>query len=144
MKRDMYVIIVGCGRVGSSMARQLVGEGHDVVVVDEDPSSFRLLGDAFPGQRIVGAALDWDVLRKAGIEGADAFAAATDGDNTNIVCALIAWRAFEVPCAIARVYDPRRARAFAKTGVRTVCPTEQARVMMVDEVHSCPVSGTGE
>jgi trk system potassium uptake protein TrkA len=140
----MYVIIVGCGRVGSSMAKQLVVEGHDVVVVDEDPSSFRLLGADFPGQSIVGAALDWDVLRQAGIEGADAFAAATDGDNTNIVCALIAWRAFEVPCAIARVYDPLRARVFARFGVTTVCPTEQARVMMMDAVHSCPVSGTGE
>ena len=144
MKRDMYVIIVGCGRVGSSMARQLVGEGHDVVVVDEDPGAFRLLGSAFPGQCIVGAALDWDVLREAGIEGADAFAATTDGDNTNIVCALIAWRAFEVRCAIARVYDPRRARVFARTGVHTVCPTEQARVMMMDAVHSCPISATGE
>jgi len=126
------------------MAKQLVVEGHDVVVVDEDPSSFRLLGADFPGQSIVGAALDWDVLRQAGIEGADAFAAATDGDNTNIVCALIAWRAFEVPCAIARVYDPLRARVFARFGVHTVCPTEQARVMMMDAVHSCPVSGTGE
>jgi trk system potassium uptake protein TrkA len=140
----MYVIIAGCGRVGSSMAKQLVSEGHDVVVIDEDPGAFRLLGDDFPGQRVVGAALDWDVLREAGIEGADAFAAATDGDNTNIVCALIAWRRFEVSCAIARVYDPRRAQAFAKTGVHTVCPTEQARVMMMDAVHSCPVSETGE
>jgi len=140
----MYVIIVGCGRVGSGMAKQLVGEGHDVVVVDEDPSSFRLLGAEFPGQCLVGAALDWDVLRQAGIEGADAFAAATDGDNTNIVCALIAWRGFEVPCAIARVYDPLRARVFAKFGVQTVCPTEQARVMMMDAVHKCPIPGTGE
>ena len=144
MKRDMYVIIAGCGRVGSSMAKQLVGEGHDVVVIDEDPGAFRLLGDDFPGQRVVGAALDWDVLREAGIEGADAFAAATDGDNTNIVCALIAWRRFEVPCAIARVYDPLRARVFARLGVHTVCPTEQARVMMMDAVHSCPASETEE
>lgn len=140
----MYVIIVGCGRVGSSMAKQLVGEGHDVVVVDEDPSSFRLLGNEFPGQCLVGAALDWDVLREAGIEGADAFAAATDGDNTNIVCALIAWRAFEVPCAIARVYDPLRARVFARTGMHAVCPTEQARVMMMDAVHLSPIPRTGE
>jgi trk system potassium uptake protein TrkA len=140
----MYVIIVGCGRVGSSMAKQLVDEGHDVVVVDEDPSSFRLLGGAFPGQCIVGAALDWDILRQAGIEGADAFAAATDGDNTNIVCALIAWRAFEVPCAIARVYDPLRARVFARTGLHTVCPTEQSRVMMMDAVRACPISSEGE
>jgi trk system potassium uptake protein TrkA len=138
----MYVIIAGCGRVGSSMAALLVDEGHDVTVIDEDPGAFTLLGEGFPGQRIVGAALDWDVLREAGLDGADVFAATTDGDNTNIVCALIAQRAFEVPCAIARVYDPRRAVAFAKTGIRVVCPTEQARNMMMERVHECPAPGT--
>ena len=139
----MYVIIAGCGRVGSGMARQLSAEGHDVVVIDEDAGSFRLLGEQFAGQRVVGAALDWDVLVEAGIEGADAFAATTDGDNTNIVCALIASRAFEVPCSVARVYDPLRAAAFAKLGLRTVCPTEDARDLLLDEVRSCP-AGRGE
>lgn len=138
----MYVIIAGCGRVGSGMARQLSQEGHDVAVIDESPGAFRLLGDGFSGQRVVGAAIDWDVLVEAGIEGADAFAAATDGDNTNIVCALIAARAFEVPCAVARVYDALRATAFAKLGIRTVCPTEDARVLMVDQIHECPAAGT--
>ena len=136
----MYVIIAGCGRVGSAMARHLAGEEHDVVIIDEDPGSFRLLGDAFPGRRVVGAAIDWDVLVEAGIEGADAFAAVTDGDNTNIVCALIATRAFEVPCSVARVYDPLRAAAFAKLGVRTVCPTEDARGLMLAQVHACPAA----
>jgi len=136
----MYVIIAGCGRVGSGMAKQLSGEGHDVVVIDEDPGSFRLLGDHFTGQTLVGAAIDWDVLIDAGIEGADAFAAATDGDNTNIVCALIAARAFEVPCSVARVYDPLRARAFAKLGVRTVSPTEDASGLMLEQVRSCPAA----
>jgi trk system potassium uptake protein TrkA len=140
----MYVIIAGCGRVGSSMARRLADEGHDVVVIDDDRRSFDLLGEDFPGQRIVGAAIDWDVLRKAGIEGADAFAAVTDGDNTNIVCALIAQRAFEVPCSVARVYDPRRARAFARLGLRTVCPTDDAEITMVDAIHACPASPTEE
>lgn len=134
----MYVIIAGCGRVGSGMARQLSAEGHDVVVIDEDPGSFRLLGPHFTGRRVVGAAIDWEILIEAGIEGADAFAVATDGDNTNLVCALIATRAFEVPCAVARVYDPLRAAAFAKLGVRTVCPTEDARTLMLDELHACP------
>jgi trk system potassium uptake protein TrkA len=136
----MYVIIAGCGRVGSGIARQLSEEGHDVVIIDEDPSAFRLLGERFGGQRVVGAAMDWDVLIEAGIEGADALAAATDGDNTNIVCALIAARAFEVPCSVARVYDPLRAAAFAKLGVRTVCPTQDARSLMLDQVHACPAA----
>ena len=139
----MYVIIAGCGRVGSGMARQLSEEGHDVVVIDEDPGSFRLLGDHFSGKRLVGVAIDWDALIEAGIEGADALAATTDGDNTNLVCALIAARGFEVPCAVARVYDPLRAKAFAKLGLRTVCPTEDARTLMVDEVRSCPVGREG-
>lgn len=135
----MYVIVAGCGRVGSGMARGFVRDGHDVVVVDEDPGAFTLLGDDFPGRCVVGAAIDWDVLREAGIEGADAFAAATDGDNTNIVCALIARRAFEVPCAVARVYDPARARVFGRLGVHTVCPTERAEAMMTDQVLACSV-----
>ncbi len=138
----MYVIIAGCGRVGAGMALQLSAEGHDVVVIDEFPGAFRLLGEDFPGQRLVGAAIDWDVLVEAGIEGADAFAAVTDGDNTNIVCALLAARGFEVPCAVARVYDPLRAKAFAKLGIRTVCPTENARVLMVEQIYQCPAAST--
>ena len=135
----MHVIIAGCGRVGSGMAVDLVHEGHDVVVIDEDPRTFALLGDGFPCERIVGQAIDWSVLRRAGIEGTDAFAAATDGDNTNIVCALIATRAFEVPCAVARVYDPRRAAVFARMGIRTVCPTSETTAMMLEAVRACPL-----
>ena len=140
----MYVIIAGCGRVGSSMAKRLSDEGHNVVIIDEDRRSFVLLGEHFQGERLVGAAIDWDVLRRAGIEGADAFAAVTDGDNTNIVSALIAQKAFEIPCAVARVYDPRRAQAFARLGLRTVGPTNDAEDTMVDAIHACPVSDRGE
>jgi trk system potassium uptake protein TrkA len=139
----MYVIIAGCGRVGSSMAKQLSSEGHDVVVIDENPDAFGLLGDDFPGQFVVGAAIDWDVMKEAGIEGADAYAAVTNGDNTNIVCALIAHHEFEVPCSIARVYDPLRADLFGDQGIRTVCPTREAAVMMLDAVHSCPMTEMG-
>jgi trk system potassium uptake protein TrkA len=120
------------------MARRLTEEGHDVAIIDEDPGSFRLLGDRFTGQCVVGAAIDWDVLIESGIEGADALAAVTDGDNTNIVCALIAARAFELPCSVARVYDPLRAAAFAKLGVHTVCPTEDSKDLMLDQVRACP------
>jgi trk system potassium uptake protein TrkA len=136
----VHVIIAGCGRVGSGMAVDLVREGHDVVVIDEDPRTFALLGDGFPGERVVGHAIDWSVLRGAGIEGTDAVAAATDGDNTNIVCALIAIRAFEVPCAVARVYDPRRAEVFARMGIQTVCPTAETTAEMLAAVLACPVS----
>ncbi len=133
----MHVVIAGCGRVGSGIARELVGEGHDVTVIDEDKDAFGLLGDDFSGQFVVGAAIDWDVLREAGIEGADAFVAATDGDNTNIMCAQIAQKEFEISCAVARVYDPARAELFAGTGIRTVCPTRDARTLLADAVRSC-------
>jgi trk system potassium uptake protein TrkA len=133
----MHVVIAGCGRVGSGIAQNLVGEGHDVTVIDEDPDSFELLGDDFPGQFVTGAAIDWDVLKEAGIEEADAFVAVTDGDNTNIVCAQIAQRAFGITCVVARVYDPVRAEVFGATGIRTVSPTRDARSLLLDAVHSC-------
>ena len=135
----MHVIIAGCGRVGSGMALDLVRGGHDVVVIDEDPRSFALLGGGFPGERVVGQAIDWSVLRSAGIEGTDAVAAATDGDNSNVVCALIALRAFEVPCAAARIYDPRRAEVFGRMGIRTVCPTTDTTALMLEAILSCPL-----
>lgn len=137
----MYVVIAGCGRVGSSLARDLVAEGNEVAVIDDNPDSFALLGDAFPGQFVTGAALDWDTLRAAELERADAFIAATDGDNTNIVVAQIAQRHFGVSCAVARVYDPLRADLFAQTGIRTVCPTKDAEDLLHEAVLSCNVGG---
>jgi trk system potassium uptake protein TrkA len=139
----MYVVIAGCGRVGSGVALSLVDEGHDVVVIDENPDAFELLGEGFPGQFVVGAALDWDVLRKAGIEGADAFMACTDGDNTNITCAQIAQKGFEVRCVVARVFDPARAELFRSTGINTVCPTKDTRSMLIDAVHTCQLDLQG-
>jgi len=139
----MYVVIAGCGRVGSGMAKELVAEGHDVTVIDENPDAFELLGEDFPGRFVTGQAIDWDILKQAGIEGADAFVAATDGDNTTIVCAQIAQQEFEVPCPIARVYDPLRAELFASAGVRTVCPTKDARELMLQAVRSCQLPDAG-
>lgn len=133
----MHVVIAGCGRVGSSVALSLVAEGFDVAVIDESPESFHLLGEDFPGQFVEGKALDWDVLRAAGIEHADAVVTATDGDNTNIVVAQVAVKKFGVKCVVARVYDPLRAELFAQTGIRTVCPTKDARVLVLDAVRSC-------
>lgn len=137
------MVIAGCGRVGAGVAGRLVEEGHDVAVIDENPDSFELLGEDFPGRLVVGAALDWDVMRAAGIEGADAFMACTDGDNTNITCAQIAQKGFEVRCVVARVFDPARAELFRATGINTVCPTRDTRSMMLDAVRSCRLDGHG-
>lgn len=133
----MHVLIVGCGRVGSGLARDLVTQGFDVAIIDESPEAFHLLGDDFPGEFVVGRALDWAVLREAGIERAVAFVACTDGDNTNIVIAQIAQKKYGIRCVVARVYDPLRAELFAQVGIRTVCPTRDVRVSLFDAVRAC-------
>ena len=133
----MHVLIAGCGRVGSGLARDLVSQGFDVAIIDESPESFHLLGDDFPGEFIVGRALDWDVLRRARVKDAVAFVACTDGDNTNIVVSQIVQKRYGVKCVVARVYDPLRAELFAQAGIRTVCPTRDVRVALLDAVRSC-------
>ncbi len=133
----MHVVIAGCGRVGSGLARDLVTQGFDVSILDESPDAFHLLGDDFPGDFIVGRALDWDALRRAGIEDAAAFVACTDGDNTNIVIAQIAQKKYGIRCVVARVYDPLRAELFAQVGINTVCPTRDVRVALFDAVRAC-------
>jgi trk system potassium uptake protein TrkA len=133
----MHVVIAGCGRVGSGLARDLVTEGFDVTILDESADAFHLLGDDFPGEFVVGRALDWDTLRRAGIEDAAAFVACTDGDNTNIVIAQIAQKKYGIRCVVARVYDPLRAELFAQIGINTVCPTRDVRVSLFDAVRSC-------
>jgi len=133
----MHVLIVGCGRVGSGLARDLVTQGFAVAIIDESPEAFHQLGDDFPGEFVVGRALDWEVLREAGIERAVAFVACTDGDNTNIVIAQIAQKKYGIRCVVARVYDPLRAELFAQVGIRTVCPTRDVRVSLFDAVRAC-------
>lgn len=132
----MLIVIVGCGRVGSALAKQLVDEGHDVNVVDENAESFARLGDDFPGSLVQGTALEISVLEAAGIEGADGFIAATNGDNTNIVIAQIARERFGIECVVVRVLDPNRARLFRARGLQTICPTEVAIDMIADAVRT--------
>ncbi len=119
----MKVLIMGCGRVGSRLARLLVGEGHDVTVIDTSPRSFRRLGDGFRGKTVLGTGIDEDVLRQAGADDADVFVATTEGDNRNIMAAQVAQKVFDVPMVVARVYDPGRSEVFDKLGIRTYCPT---------------------
>ena len=133
----MYIVIAGCGRVGSSLARTLVDEGWEVCVIDEDAEALSLLGDDFPGLFVIGHAIDRETMHEAGIEKADAYVSATDGDNTNIVAAQIAKEHFKVGCAVARVFDPLRADLFDATGIRTVCPTKDAKELLHEAVRSC-------
>src|SRR3989338_4838433 len=108
----MYIVIMGCGRVGSELAKLLAEENNNVVVIDRNSNSFRRLGSSFNGVTIVGNGLETDLLKEAGIEKSDAFAAVTNGDNTNIMAAQIARKMFKVPKVIARVYDPQRAQIY--------------------------------
>jgi len=119
----MYVIIVGCGRVGSELATLLSSEGHDVVVIDINPKSFRRLGAGFNGLTIVGNGFDEDILKEAGIDKADAFAALTDLDNTNMMTAQVAKRIFKVPRVVARLYNPDREATYQRLGLEIVCGT---------------------
>ncbi|MGH7685064.1 MAG: NAD-binding protein, partial [Vulcanimicrobiaceae bacterium] len=119
----MKYIIVGCGRVGSTLAKLLVSEGHEVTVVDENPAAFKRLGSRFSGQVELGTGIDAEVIRRAGGETADGFASTTNGDNRNVMSALIAQRLFKIKKVVARIYDPPRGAMYRELGIETVCPT---------------------
>jgi trk system potassium uptake protein len=119
----MEVVVMGCGRVGSQLANILLMDGHKVSIIDMDPRSFTRLGKNFKGEKIVGFGFDKEVLERAGIEHADAFASVTHGDNRNIVGALVAKREYNVPIVVARIYDPVRAHVYNKLGITTISPT---------------------
>ena len=132
----MNALVIGCGRVGSSVARQLASEGWDVTAVDEKEEALARLGEDWRGGFIVGHGMDVDVLREAGIEDADAVVAATDGDNTNIVIGQVAQKRFGIGCVVVRVLDPARAEFYSQRGLRTVCPTSTAIAVLTDAVRA--------
>lgn len=119
----MKMIILGCGRVGSRLATLMEMDGHDVSIIDSDPSAFDRLPGDFSGQTVLGTGIDVDVLKSAGIEIADAFAAVTNFDNTNIMASEIAKEIFKVERVLARIYDPGRETFYHELGLETVCPT---------------------
>src|SRR3954454_20097913 len=142
----MFVVIVGCGRVGSTVAKKMLAEGHQVSVLDEDPEAINQLErgetqtwEELGGSFTVGTALEIDALMEAGIDRADAFVASTDGDNTNLVIAQVAQRRFNVGNVVVRVLDPARASWYAEQGLRTVCPTAIA----IDMLEGAVREGTG-
>lgn len=116
----MHVVIVGCGRVGSTLARELTALGNTVAVVDRRADAFLRLGDGFSGQTIVGIGFDPDILVAAGIERASALAAVTNGDNSNIMIARVARERYGISSVVARIYDPKRAEIYERLGIATV------------------------
>ena len=135
----MKALIIGCGRVGSSVALQLLSEGWEVTVVDENVDALSRLGSNWPGAFVVGHGMDAAVLREAGIEDTDAVVVATDGDNTNIVVGQVAQKRFAIDCVVVRVLDPARAEFYAARGLRTVCPTSNAIAVLTDAVRACEI-----
>jgi trk system potassium uptake protein TrkA len=119
----MHIIIIGCGRVGARLASLLSSSGNSVVVIDKNPASFEKLEPSFKGKTIEGVGFDRKTLLEAGIESADALAAVTNGDNSNVVVASIAAQDFHVPRVVARINDPVRAEIFPKLGITTVSST---------------------
>jgi trk system potassium uptake protein len=129
----MFILIVGCGRVGSAVAKRALDAGAEVSVLDSDPLSHERLDkdqtttwEDAGGRFTVGTALEIDALIEAGIDRADVFLAATSGDNTNLVIAQIAQRRYKVKRVVVRVADPGRAAWYGEQGLHTVCPTQQA------------------
>lgn len=135
----MHVVIVGCGRVGSSLARVLSGDGHSVAIIDRRSDAFTRLGANFSGTTVQGIGFDRDRLIEAGIEGAGALAAVTSGDNSNILVARVARENFGIEQVVARIYDPRRAVIYQRLGIMTVATvawtTDQVMRRLIPEAR---------
>jgi trk system potassium uptake protein TrkA len=132
-------IVIGCGRVGSAVAKRLDGEGWDVTAIDEKEEALNRLGSDWRGGFVVGHGMDDEVLREAGIGETDAVVVATDGDNTNLVVAQVAQKRYGIDCVVVRVLDPARAEFYAARGLRTVCPTSTAIDVLTESVRACEV-----
>lgn len=130
----MYVVIVGCGSVGSELSKILAGEGHNVVMIDRNPLSFERLGRSFNGFTIVGSGFDCELLKSSGIEKAEVFCAVTNSDNTNIIAAQVAKRLFKIPKVITRVYDPKRAELYRALGLDIISGTSLVAAMIRDKI----------
>jgi trk system potassium uptake protein TrkA len=130
----MYVIVVGCGRVGGQVATLLSQEGHNVVVIDRNPASFKRLGKTFNGVTLIGNGYEPDVLKEAGVERADVLCSLTNGDNTNIMASQVAKKIFRVPRVIARVYDSARAHIYETLGLEVLSGTVLFAAMIRDKL----------
>ena len=147
---DVFVLIVGCGRVGSAIAKRMIRQGHEVSVLDENQEAHALLEHDLDqtwedagGQFTVGTALEVEALTGAGMDRADVVVCSTDGDNTNIIVAQLAKKRFQVPKVVVRVLDPYRADWYQQQGLHTVCPTQVAIDMLTEAVIGESVAEAG-
>ena len=131
----MKAVVIGCGRVGSGVAKGLLEAGWEVTAIDENEDALVRLGSGWKGGFVVGHGLDVTVLERAGVPHADAAVVSTSGDNTNVVLGQVLRQRYEIPCVVVRVLDPARAKFYASRGMRTVCPTETAISVLLETVR---------
>ena len=132
----MRAVVIGCGRVGSAVAKGLMGEGWDVTVIDENEDALIRLGPSWRGGFVIGHGMDAKVLERAGVGDADAAIVSTDGDNTNVVIGQVLQKRFGIGTVVVRVLDPARAEFYAARGLQTVCPTQTAISVLLDTVRA--------
>ena len=132
----MNAVVIGCGRVGSSVAKGLAADGWDVTVVDENEDALGRLGQGWRGGFVVGHGMDVTVLERAGIETADAVVVATNGDNTNIVIGQVVQKRYDIGTVVVRVLDPARAKLYSDRGMSIVCPTQTAISGLLETVRA--------
>lgn len=140
----MKVVIMGCGRVGSTLAVMLIEDGHEVTILDTRADSFRRLPASFTGKRHIGNGIDQDVLARIGVGDADAFIAVTQGDNRNVMATQMAKHIFGVKRALCRIYDPIREEMYRGLGLETISPTIVGATLLRDRLHAPPASGPAE
>jgi len=134
--KRLYVIIIGCGRLGSYLANRLSHDGHSVVVIDLNDSALEALSAEYSGFRMEGDATEIDLLKQAKIDKADFFIATTGDDNVNLMVAQVAKKLFQVPRVMARVFQPKREKIYVDLGIETVCPTSIAADVFLKSIHS--------
>ncbi len=130
----MNIVIMGCGRVGAMLAELLDSDGHKVTILDIEPYNLRKLSSSFSGTALVGNGLEEDSLKKAGIEQADVFVSATQGDNRNVMACQLAKHIYEVPRVVSRIYDPIREEMYRNLGIESVSPTKVVAELLRDKV----------
>jgi trk system potassium uptake protein TrkA len=136
----MRYVIIGCGRLGATLATTLADQGHQITVIDRDEDALRHLGRTFRGERIAGVAFDQHILERAGIALADGLATVTNSDSTNFVLAAMArWR-YSVPRVVARIYDPTKAEIYGRLGIPTVSPTRWGAARIEELLNYAPVT----
>lgn len=136
------LVVIGCGRVGSRIARDLQADGWDVTVVDEKEEALSRLGSSWSGGFVVGHGMDSTILRRAGVEEADAVVVATNGDNTNLVIAQVVKKRYGIETVVVRILDPARAEFYAARGMETVCPTKTAIAELETRVRKAAHTAT--